>query len=123
MAKRTNLRLMAVAIIAVLFFSVSAFASLYDGNGTEAEPFIIDSAEKMNDIGANSGDWGGHFKLTADIDLGGYTGPTYNIIGNSGTPFSGVFDGNDHTISNFNYAHSGTNDYIGLFVYRSVRLC
>jgi len=117
MTKKTNLRLITAAILAVLTFSVSAFARLYDGGGTEAHPFIIDSAEKMNDIGNNQADWGSYFLLTADIDLSGYTGTTYNIIGYSGAPFGGVFDGNDHTISNFNYAYSGSNDDIGLFGY------
>ena len=117
MAKKANYRLMAVVILAVLTFSVSAFARLYDGGGTEADPFIIDSAAKMNDIGNNQGDWGGYFKLIADIDLGGYTGTMYDIIGNAGAPFKGVFDGNDHSISNFNYAYNGSNDYIALFGY------
>ena len=53
MARKANLRLMAMAIWVVLTFSVSALARLYDGSGTEADPFIIDSAAKMNDIGNN----------------------------------------------------------------------
>ena len=58
----------------------------------------------MNEIGANPGDWGSYFLLTADIDLGAYTGTSFNIIGiNYDYPFTGVFDGNGHTISNFTY--------------------
>jgi hypothetical protein len=63
----------------------------------------------MNTIGLNQGDWDKHFKLTADIDMSAYTGDTYNLIGywdeaaSEWVGFSGVFDGNGHTISNFTY--------------------
>ncbi len=118
MGKKANLRVMAVAIITVLIFSTTTFAGTYGGGtGEPNDPYLIYDANHMQEIGANSGDWSKHFKLMADVDLSGYTGNTYNIIGNSGTPFSGVFDGNDNTISNFNYAYSGSNDYIGLFGY------
>ena len=71
----------------------------------------------MNEIGANPGDWGSYFLLTADIDLGAYTGTSFNIIGiNYDYPFTGVFDGNGHTISNFTYKSTGTS-FIGLFGY------
>jgi hypothetical protein len=58
----------------------------------------------MNTIGlsSNSGDWDKHFKLMSDIDLGAYTGTQFNIIG-SIQSFTGTFDGNGHTISNFTY--------------------
>ena len=88
---------------------------MYSGGGTEVDPYIISTPAEMNDIGNNPGHFGSYFKLTADIDLGAYTGTSFNIIGpNSTTPFTGVFDGNDHTISNFTYSSTGT-DYIGLF--------
>jgi hypothetical protein len=38
----------------------------------------------MNAIGANSNDWDKHFKLMADIDLSGFTGTDFNIIGIDG---------------------------------------
>ncbi|MHC4546858.1 MAG: GLUG motif-containing protein, partial [Planctomycetota bacterium] len=60
-------------------------------------------------------DWDKCFKLMADIDLSGYTGTQFNIIGiDIHHPFTGVFDGNGHTISNFTYTSTGTR-YIGLF--------
>ncbi len=86
------------------------------GDGSTEDPYLIATAEDMNSIGANSDDWDAHFLLVADIDLAGYTGTQFNIIGNFGTPFTGVFDGNDHTISNFTYATIDT-EYIGLFGY------
>ena len=77
----------------------------------------------MNAIGAESIDWDKHFKLMEDIDLSGYTGIDFNIIGYwvhwyfpDNIPFTGVFDGNGHKISNFNYTSTDTS-YIGLFAY------
>ncbi len=95
-------------------FIPSTQARIYGGAGTEPAPFIISTAAEMNDIGNNPNDWDDYFILTADIDLSAYTGTQFNIIGNSSTNFSGVFDGNGHTISNFTYSSTGT-DYIGLF--------
>jgi hypothetical protein len=87
------------------------------GLGEANNPYLIYTSCQMNAIGADSNDWDKHFKLMADIDLGGYTGTSFNIIGpNYMTLFTGVFDGNSHTISNFTYSSTGT-DYIGLFGY------
>jgi len=70
----------------------------------------------MNEIGLHEDDWDKHFKLMADIDLSSYTGTEFNIIGSYSPwrPFTGIFDGNAHTISNFTYTSTDT-DYIGLF--------
>jgi hypothetical protein len=77
----------------------------------------------MQAIGADANDWDRHFKLVADIDLSAYTGTEFNIIGHyerhghpSNKPFTGVFDGNGHSISNFTYNSAAIN-YIGLFAY------
>ncbi|MDD5064807.1 MAG: GLUG motif-containing protein [Phycisphaerae bacterium] len=85
------------------------------GSGTEEDPYQIATAEDMNQIGLNYQDWDKHFKLTADINLSAYTGTQFSRIGTDDKhAFSGVFDGNRHTISNFTYtAESG--DYIGIF--------
>ena len=51
----------------------------------------------------------------ADIDMINYTGTDYKIVGRNETcSFTGVFDGNGHIISNFNYTCKST-DYVGLF--------
>jgi hypothetical protein len=63
----------------------------------------------MNAIGTNQSDWHKHFKLIADIDLVGYPGRSFNLIGTVfGPAFSGVFDGNGHTISKFSYTSIDT---------------
>jgi hypothetical protein len=84
------------------------------GTGKANNPYLIYTAEQMNEIGTNRSDWDAHFKLMADINLAEYTGTQYNIIGNGTQSFTGYFDGNNHTISNFSYNETGTN-YIGLF--------
>jgi len=91
------------------------------GNGTEANPYLIRTSCQMNAIGADSNDWDAHFELMADIDLGKYTGDSFNVIGYWQSPsdyrlFNGVFDGAGHAIYNFTYESNGV-DNIGLFGY------
>ena len=66
--------------------------------GERNDPYQIWTAEQMNNIGAEPNDWDKHFKLMADIDLGG---SDFNVIGNYSNPFSGVLNGSGQTISNF----------------------
>jgi len=106
-------------------FELDATALMKYGGGTGEpnHPYLIYTAEQMNAIGAAPNDWAKHFKLMADIDLSVYTGKDFNIIGywvdwgsSDNKPFAGVFDGNGHTISNFNCTSKGKNR-IGLFGY------
>jgi hypothetical protein len=96
-----------VMIIAGIVFN-AAHAKYGGGTGEPNNPYQIKDANHMQAIGANPDDWDKHFKLMADIDLGDYAGTEFNIIGDKhydggwvGTAFTGVFDGNGHTISNF----------------------
>jgi hypothetical protein len=99
----------------------SQLSDILAGNGTKDDPFLIYTAEEMNTIGLFPCDWDKHFKLMADIDLADYVGTAFNIIGCVSdrcgwTPFTGVFDGCGHTISNFSYRC--TEIYaVGLFGY------
>jgi len=95
----------------------AAYFGYGGGSGTAAEPFIIATAEHMNEIGAYPTNWDKHFLLVSDIDLAGFTGTQFNVIGiDYSNAFTGVFDGNGRTISNFTYDSNGV-DYIGLFGY------
>ena len=106
-------------LLCVLFLTCPVQAQYGGGSGTVEDPYLIYTAEQMNAIGADLDGWYRHFKLMADIDLSGYTGADFNIIGISNwNAFTGVFDGNGHTISNFSNA-SSNRDYIGLFRYVS----
>ncbi|MHC4111656.1 MAG: GLUG motif-containing protein [Planctomycetota bacterium] len=99
------------------------------GTGQPNDPYLIYTAQQLNNIGSILSDWDKHFKLMADIDLSAYTSTEFNIIGRGRyeclpppigtcqlvtTPFTGVFDGNGHTISNFTYEFID-NEFIGLF--------
>lgn len=97
------------------------------GCGTPNEPYLIYTPEHLRAVGNSNWTWGRHFELAEDIDLGECCPNNFSIIGDGyvvyfpfepptevGVLFTGVFDGNGHTISN---AHYEDNDgtAIGLF--------
>ncbi len=87
------------------------------GSGEPSDPYLIYTTEQFNTIGLIRCIWDKHFLLCANIDLAGFTGTSFNIIGTDfDNPFTGVFDGNGHKISNFSYTSSDT-DSVGLFGY------
>ncbi|HCO95750.1 MAG TPA: hypothetical protein DIU00_17690 [Phycisphaerales bacterium] len=102
-------------LFALSFFCIAATAQYDGGTGTQGDPYLIRTAEQLNTIGTRSGDWYKHFQLRADIDMSEYDETAYNIIGTDrDNTFGGIFDGNDHTISNFSL--STTHQwYTGLF--------
>ena len=106
-------------VLVICLFPLPAQAQYGGGSGTAAEPYLIYEPNQMQEIGANSGDWNKHFKLMADIDLAGFTGTTFNIIGNTTTKFTGTFDGNGYEISNFTYFTNSSTALvnIGIFGY------
>jgi hypothetical protein len=90
-------------------------SNFLQGAGTEDDPYLIYTAEQINMIGVFPCEWDKYFLLMQDIDLGGYTGTDFNIIGTWwDNAFTGVFDGNGKKISNFSYSSSDTN-HIGFF--------
>jgi len=107
-----------IILSALCFFCSPVHAQYGGGSGTENDPYLIRTAEQLNAIGASPGDWDKHFQLRSDIDLSEYTGTAYNIIGTESMSesFTGVFDGNDHIISNLSL-NSSREMYTGLFGY------
>ena len=107
-------------LLSICVFGREAEAKYGGGSGEPNDPYLIYTAEQMNEIGADSNNWDKHFKLMAAIDLSSYTGTSFNIIGyvdwRGSKPFRGVFNGNDKKISNFTYNSTGRG-YIGLFGY------
>jgi len=105
-------------VVLLLSFSIlsgSVQAKYSGGTGSPEDPYLISTAADMNQIGRNYTDWDKCFKLTADINLSAYTGTQFSRIGTDANhAFSGVFDGNGHTISGFTYTAEG-RDYIGVF--------
>ncbi len=98
----------------ILWWQLSPLPPLPDfsgGTGEPNKPYLISTATELNSIGYNPRLMSDHFQLINDIDL---TEVNFFFIGSELFPFSGVFDGNDCTISNFTY-DSNDRDYIGLF--------
>lgn len=103
MKKQILCILLAVAMV-FSFAPVAIFADgpeFSGGDGTENNPYLISSLADLNSLAdaVNSGSpyEGGYFKLTADI--GSEDGDKFTkVIGTNGTPFSGNFDGDGHTV-------------------------
>ena len=96
------------------------------GEGTEANPYLINNVEellwfqaKVDEQAADGSTQyaGKYIKLTADIDLAGINwNPIGSMTGDHGS-FKGVFDGDNHTISNLKIEQDGNG--LGLFAYTS----
>ncbi len=108
--------ILALAVVVLLAgLSGSVWAGTYSGGtGEPNDPYRIATANDLNDIGNHIEDLNKHFVMVNDINLADYSGAQFNIIGNDGNAFTGVFDGNANSISNFSYEiSSGSN--IALF--------
>lgn len=97
----------------------------FDGEGTEASPYIISDYDELNRmsefaryaIGADKA----YYALISDIDCGGK--PLGAILGYGGDSFKGFFDGRNHVIRNavfvstdgLYYASASERKYCGLF--------
>jgi len=95
------------------------------GRGRADDPYQIVTAADLIALGDSPEDYDKHFLLTADIDLDpnlpgrkvfdkAVIAPDVNAVDAyfQGTPFTGVFDGNGHTISDLTVQGK---DYVGLF--------
>lgn len=82
---------------------------VFEGTGSESEPYIISTAEQLNLIRYERN---ACYQLANDIDL---QYENWLSIGlNTNAPFTGKFDGNGHVISNFIISESSSNN-IGFF--------
>jgi hypothetical protein len=95
-----------------------------DGSGVEGDPWLIQSLEDFNDFAADANYWDDYTRLETDVNLAGRTYSTAVIapdVNNSNTwfddtAFTGVFDGDDHKITNLSIDDAGAyKDYLGLF--------
>jgi len=111
----------------MFFYDVNAVAirKYAGGTGEPDNPYQISTAEDLITLGENPEDYDKHFILTADIDLNtnlsdekvfdrAVIAPDINDTetGFQGTGFTGVFDGNGHTISHLTIQGEGC---LGLF--------
>ena len=84
------------------------------GLGSRDNPYIICTPEQFVAISENTDDWDAHYRLGNNIGLDAYDETSFVPIGDMTTPFSGQFDGDGHTVSNFSYS-APSDDQVGLF--------
>jgi hypothetical protein len=106
--------------LAVCLFPPQTDAKYRGGTGESDDPYQIGTAEDLMLLGDSPEDYEKNFILTADIDLDpnipgrkvfdkAIIAPTPSFMG--GTPFTGIFDGNGHTISHLTIRGK---DYMGI---------
>ncbi|MCL2707136.1 MAG: hypothetical protein FWE97_03110 [Dehalococcoidia bacterium] len=99
---------------------VNAANGVWEGNGTSNSPFLIsdlaDLTKLATDVNSGKSYLDTFFKLTADIDLAGFSIASggWRPIGNENNPFAGTFDGNNHVVKNISINRPSVDD-IGLF--------
>ena len=87
------------------------------GNGSETNPYEIETLENLYWLSQNSVFWDAHYIQTADIDAAEtetwFSSEGFPPIGTEAEAFTGIYNGDNYTISNL-YINS-TSDYVGLF--------
>lgn len=112
-------------LAAVFLLAANISEARYSGGtGEPNNPYRIATPNDLNDISNHPEDFNDCFILVNDINMSAFTYTTALIAadindtntGFQGTPFTGIFDGNDCIISNFTVDTAGVgNDYLGLF--------
>ena len=115
----------ALPTLLICLLTLPANAKYSGGTGAPNDPYQIATAADLIALGETPEDYDKHFILTADIDLDPNL-PGRKVFDKAviapdtdpaddwfqGVPFTGVFDGNDRTISHLTIAG---RDYVGLF--------
>lgn len=109
----------------LLAWQTSSHGTYSGGTGDISDPYRIASVADLLKLSATPGDWNRAFILTANLDLTGYAFSTALIApdtandndhqGFDGTPFTGNFDGDFHTIAKFSIVDTTGADFLGLF--------
>ncbi len=90
----------------------------HGGTGTESDPYQIFSPKEfiyfLNQIRSGETYYGIYFKLTSNINLGGFAIDSTSLT--EETSFKGILDGTSHRVFNFTIK-STENTYNGLFGY------
>lgn len=94
------------------------FQRFAGGDGTTSSPYQITDIYGLQGLATTSSLWGRSFALANDIQAGitanWNSGAGFMPIGNSTTPFSGQFLGQNHSINGLTI-YRPTTDYVGLF--------
>ncbi len=102
--KRKSLLFLALTLALATVMNLFAGIAVFADDATTTDVIEIDSADELKKIGQDDAyPLNGNYLLTSDIDLSVNGEKTeWTPIGDSSTnAFTGVFDGNGHTISNF----------------------
>lgn len=92
-----------VTILILTVFSLPTSAAELSGDGTADSPYLIATEADLIAFRdkVNGGEAGACARLTADISLTG----NWTAIGTQDSSYSGTFDGDNHTVSNFMTAY------------------
>jgi hypothetical protein len=94
-------------------FAALSAGNYSSGDGTAENPYRIANIFDLMELTNSPDDWGKSFLMTADIDC---IGVAIAPIGSYAVPFTGIFDGAGHVISNLTI-NKPTQNYVGLFGY------
>lgn len=105
----------------LLIITSSALATDYNGgDGSESNPYQINTLDQLRHLSETTTDWDKHFILTSDIDASPTSswdsGKGFAPIGNETIKFTGSFNGKNFTINNLKILRKEIY-YIGLFGY------
>ncbi len=81
-----SLTLVAVMLLTGLLSAAPAAKAAYQGSGTQADPYLVTTAEQLDDMRK---DLTAHYKLAATIDLSGID--NFRPVGTIAKPFTGSF--------------------------------
>ena len=110
MKKRALSLLMAfIMVVGLLPTTAWAAEDTLKGRGTADDPYLIEDAEDLAKVTGS-----GHYALANDIDLTGTKYAGISITPALSDAFSGIFDGQNHTISGLSLTTS-TRNGVGLF--------
>jgi hypothetical protein len=110
--------ILSVLILVITVVTSNAFA--LPGSGTESDPYRIESLADFNEFASDQNYLDDYTRLETDINLAGMIYTTAVIAPMKSffdtNVYSGVFDGNNHTISNLTINTGGrANEFLGLF--------
>ncbi|MBN1788615.1 MAG: hypothetical protein JW806_09520 [Sedimentisphaerales bacterium] len=103
-----------ILISGIIFFLYSGVFAYSGGDGSAGDPYRIADVNDLLELAADTSNYDKSFRVINDIDLSGYSFTNAVIASEYSQPFIGVFDGNDHVISDLTI-DAGNNYYAGLF--------
>jgi hypothetical protein len=102
-------------LLLAAFFLASPALSFDGGDGTSSDPYEVKTCQQLQDI---KNDLDAHYELVGDVNCSETStwnsGKGFRPIGDNSNPFSGVFNGTGHEVSDL-YIDRTTLEDLGLF--------